>query len=189
MINAVTGFDGSYSGIGIQGYYNHDPARVDDSGNGQENIADMLYLSGGVEEEANGLYTRNQILIGNGLAISEEEPDASGLTEADRTQVRELQAKDREVRQHEQTHVGMLGPYARGGPSYVYQMGPDGRAYAIGGSVKADIGKESTPGATIAKARILRMAATSVDGASSADLAVAGSAGVMESEALLATVA
>ena len=42
---------------------------------------------------------------------------------------------DREERQHEQAHLSAAGGHARGGPSYQYETGPDGKRYAVGGEV------------------------------------------------------
>jgi hypothetical protein len=57
------------------------------------------------------------------------------LSDADRETIRKLRSRDAEVRSHEQQHVAALGGYAAGAPTYVYQTGPDGISYAIGGSV------------------------------------------------------
>jgi hypothetical protein len=94
-------------------------------------------------------------------------------------QVQELQKRDREVRQHEQTHLALLGPYARGAPTYIYQIGPDGRAYAVGGSVQVDMSQESIGAENSAKSARIRMAAGGVEDPSAADMAVSGQASRM----------
>ncbi len=48
---------------------------------------------------------------------------------------RRLQARDAKVRQHEAAHIMAAGGQVHGGPVYDYQTGPDGRRYAVGGSV------------------------------------------------------
>lgn len=48
--------------------------------------------------------------------------------------IRELSAKDREVRAHEQAHASVGGQYA-GAASFTYQRGPNGVSYAVGGEV------------------------------------------------------
>ena len=106
------------------------------------------------------------------------------LSDEQRQQLLELQARDREVRQHEQAHLAAAGPYVKGGPKYTYQKGPDGRQYAVGGEVSIDTSAvEGDPEATIAKARIVRQAASAPVDPSSQDRAVAAAASKMESEA------
>ena len=57
------------------------------------------------------------------------------LTDEEKAEVDELKDRDREVRQHEQAHMAAAGPYAKGGPSYEYTRGPDGKRHAVGGEV------------------------------------------------------
>lgn len=106
-----------------------------------------------------------------------------GLTPAERRVVDQLAARDREVRAHEQAHLAAAGPYAQG-VSYDYQTGPDGRQYAVGGSVAVDTAPiPGDPQATIAKAQQLRRAALAPAQPSAADRAVAAKAARMEMEA------
>lgn len=100
-----------------------------------------------------------------------------GLTEAEEQQVADLKQRDREVRQHEQAHSVVLGSYAAGVPVYYYQMGPDGRAYAVGGSVKVDMSGTGSASRDAAKAMKIRAAAAASGDMSSADMSVAMSAG------------
>ena len=64
--------------------------------------------------------------------------------------ITKLQARDTEVRAHEAAHMAAGGGIA-GGASYDYQIGPDDKAYAIGGEVPIDISTESDPKATQSK--------------------------------------
>jgi hypothetical protein len=48
--------------------------------------------------------------------------------------IRDLSARDREVRAHEQAHASVGGQYA-GAASFTYQRGPNGVNYAVGGEV------------------------------------------------------
>ena len=58
----------------------------------------------------------------------------SELSASERADVARLQQRDQQVRQEEEAHAAVAGDLA--GPiSYVYQQGPDGRQYAVGGSV------------------------------------------------------
>ncbi len=95
------------------------------------------------------------------------EPDHE---DAERT--RELQARDAEVRQHEQAHMaaggGLTGP-----ASYRYERGSDGRQYAVEGEVSIDTASEPDPDATIAKMRQVRRAALAPHDPSSQDHSVA----------------
>ena len=98
--------------------------------------------------------------------------------------VDELKARDREVRAHEQAHVAAAGSYARGGPAYTYQRGPDGQNYAVGGEVSIDTSAiEGDPEATIRKAQVVRAAALAPADPSAQDRAVAAAATQMEAQA------
>ena len=91
-------------------------------------------------------------------------------------QLRELKARDREVRAHEQAHQAVGGQYA-GAVSYTYQRGPDGNQYAVGGEVSIDIAPvEGDPQATIEKMRKVRAAALAPAEPSGQDRAVAAQA-------------
>jgi len=129
---------------------------------------DTVSINGEAEETA-GSYTKEDILLGGRGQLGE-------LDESDRKMIAELEARDREVRAHEQAHAALLGRYAIGGPSYTFQRGPDGRAYAVGGSMTVDLSTEATPEATAMKARIIERAAMGGGDPSPADRSVALSA-------------
>lgn len=96
--------------------------------------------------------------------------------EQDLQQIKELKARDTEVRTHEQAHVAVGGQYA-GSPSYDYQRGPDGANYAVGGEVPIDVGViNGDPQATIDKMQTVRAAALAPAEPSSADRAIAADA-------------
>lgn len=90
---------------------------------------------------------------------SEDGLEGQSLSGGERQYLDQLQAADREVKAHEMAHLAAAGSYARGGASYQYKQGPDGKKYAVGGEVSIDIGKESTPEKTIEKMRVVRRAA------------------------------
>jgi hypothetical protein len=98
--------------------------------------------------------------------------------------VERLKAEDRKVRQHEQAHLAAAGPYARGGAQLEYTVGPDGKQYAVGGEVTISTSRESTPEATLKKARTIRRAALAPAEPSSQDRRVAAQASQLEREAL-----
>ena len=114
--------------------------------------------------------------------------DTSGSSPTDAQQQSEqaaidaLEARDQEVRNHEQAHQTAGGQYASA-PSYSTQRGPDGESYAIGGEVQIDISAESEPAATIRKMQQVRTAALAPAEPSSQDHAVAAKASRLESEA------
>ena len=109
---------------------------------------------------------------------------AGELTEEQQKQVEQLKSRDREVQAHERAHAAAAGPYARGGPSFTYQKGPDGQRYAVGGEVQIDTSSiEGDPEATLRKAQIIRAAALAPAEPSSQDRAVAVKATQMEAGA------
>ncbi len=109
--------------------------------------------------------------------------NSQALTEAEVEMVRELKQRDREVKTHEQAHMATAGQYARGGPSYTFQQGPDGKRYAVGGEVPIDVGKEKTPEETIQKMRTVRSAALAPASPSPADRSIAATASAAEAQA------
>ncbi len=124
------------------------------------------------------------------LSISEEaqaqadSPNVTELSEGEFAQLTELKQRDREVRSHEQAHVAAAGQYARGGPSFEYQVGPDGQRYAIGGEVDIDTSPiANDPAATIQKAQQIRAAALAPADPSSQDRRIAAAATQMEAQA------
>ncbi|MEQ6291858.1 putative metalloprotease CJM1_0395 family protein [Vogesella sp. GCM10023246] len=106
------------------------------------------------------------------------------LSDDDKTLVRALQNRDREVRAHEQAHLAAASGISVSGPSYDYQQGPDGVRYAIGGSVNIEVSPARTPEETAQKARIIQSAALAPAQPSGQDLAVAARARQMELKAL-----
>lgn len=98
--------------------------------------------------------------------------------------VRELQQRDQEVRTHEQAHISAGGPHVSGGASYTYQKGPDGREYAIGGSVSIDTSEvPGDPEASQKKAQTVRRAAMAPSNPSAQDQKVASEAAALEAKA------
>jgi hypothetical protein len=105
------------------------------------------------------------------------------LTPAEEQVVQQLQNRDREVKTHEMAHLASAGQYARGSPSYSYQMGPDGQRYAIGGEVSIDISKERTPEQTMQKMEVVISAALAPAQPSPADRSIAAAAAAMHAQA------
>ena len=116
--------------------------------------------------------------------LTEKLPTGADLTLEEQEQVAELQARDQEVRIHEMAHVLAGGAYVTGGPSYEYQTGPDGKGYAIGGSVGIDTSPiEGDPEATIQKMQAVAAAALAPAKPSGQDLKVAAAARQAEAKA------
>lgn len=91
--------------------------------------------------------------------VPSSDADKGALTPEQEAMVDELAARDREVRRHEEAHARVGGQYA-GQPSYTFQVGPDGKDYAIGGEVPIDIAPVAgDPEATIAKMAVVKRAA------------------------------
>jgi hypothetical protein len=108
------------------------------------------------------------------------------LTVEEQRQLRELAARDREVRAHEQAHLRVGRDLVRGAASYTYQQGPDGRQYAVGGEVKIDTtGVPGDPEATEEKAYHIRETALAPIQPSNQDRAVASTASRMAQDARL----
>lgn len=117
----------------------------------------------------------------NGNQVQDDDREVQQETE--REVIRELAARDREVRAHEQAHAAVGGQYA-GSPVYVYERGPDGVRYAVGGEVSISTGAiPGDPEATIAKAQQIRRAANAPAEPSPQDRQVAAEASRLEAEA------
>jgi hypothetical protein len=110
--------------------------------------------------------------------------DQTQTNAAQQAEVRELQKRDREVRAHESAHVAAGGSYVRGGASFQFVTGPDGRLYATGGEVSIDTSSiPDDPEATILKMQTVRRAALAPAQPSSQDRSVAASASQAEAQA------
>ena len=82
-----------------------------------------------LQEEPNGGSSRGGAQDGPSLVR-----DAQELSPEERAEVDRLRIRDQQVRQEEQAHAANAGDLA--GPiSYSTVTGPDGRSYAVGGSV------------------------------------------------------
>lgn len=113
-----------------------------------------------------------------------DENSATGPTRADGTPLEpqeiqllnQLKQIDREVRQHEQAHQTVGGAYT-GSISYEYEVGPDGKRYAVAGEVPIDYGPvPNDPQATIEKMHTVIAAAMAPADPSPKDYQVAAQA-------------
>jgi hypothetical protein len=108
---------------------------------------------------------------------------AKQLTPEERAEVAKLAARDRDVRAHEAAHLAAAGSLANG-VEFDYQMGPDGKLYAVGGKVKISVPGGLTPEQALADARQLRAAANAPTDPSGQDMSVSAQASSMEARAL-----
>ena len=110
--------------------------------------------------------------------------DPGELTPEEQEEVTRLKKRDAEVRAHENAHKAAAGQHARGGPTYEFERGPDGRRYAVGGEVQIDTSPvPNDPDATILKMRQVRRAALAPAEPSPQDRRVASEASQQESAA------
>lgn len=115
-------------------------------------------------------------VAGSSAARASADPKQQ-LTEDQLKQLSSLQARDREVRNHEAAHQAAAGGLATSGASFSYQRGPDGQFYAIGGEVHIDTSPVAgNPAATLAKAQTVIQAALAPADPSGQDRQVAAQA-------------
>jgi hypothetical protein len=135
----------------------------------------------------NDTANQNQDTEAQSQSKKSNQPSAKGVNLSDPEVLKvisQLEARDREVRIHEQAHAAVGGQYVTSGPSYSYQTGPDGKRYAVGGNVGIDVSPiPDDPEATLNKARQVIQAAMAPAQPSSQDYAVAQSAQAMMQQA------
>ena len=95
-------------------------------------------------------------------------PDYSGRV--NKETLRNFRNYHTEVQAHERLHQA-IGGAAVGSASYVYQRGPDGRFYAVGGRVNVSIPAGTSPEDALRMLRQVQLAAISPASPSSQDLA------------------
>jgi len=102
---------------------------------------------------------------------------------ADQQEIKSLQSRDREVRAHEQAHAA-VGGVATGSPSYTFEVGPDGKKYAVEGEVSVDLSPvKGNPRATITKMQKVYNAALAPANPSIQDTRVANRAAQLIAQA------
>lgn len=96
--------------------------------------------------------------------------------QADLKVIDTLKQRDLEVRAHERAHASTGGSLT-GAPSYTFEVGPDGKKYAVGGEVSVDLSTVAgDPQATITKMKKVHAAALAPVNPSGQDIRVAASA-------------
>ena len=166
-----------------------------DSGKPRSASGDILDLSPGVQQSRESKWTDSRGKLESEksnsaksekpvLQSTEKLPSGVELTADEQQEVARLKALDQEVRVHEMAHVMAGGGFVTSGPSYTYKTGPDGKAYAVGGSVGIDTSPVSgDPEATIRKMQTVAAAAMAPAEPSGQDHKVATAARQAEAKA------
>ena len=146
---------------------------------------DRVSLSSVSQARASALFEAEE-LSGEEESTSQHTGPKSDLelSDEERQLLKELRARDAEVRAHEQAHLAAAGPYANGAPTFEFQTGPDGRQYAVGGEVSIDSSPvPGNPEATVRKAQTIKRAALAPSDPSAQDRQVAAQAAQIEAQA------
>ena len=105
------------------------------------------------------------------------------LSPEDIKRLQVLKQIDRRTRAHEKAHMAAGGGIVMGGPTYKYEIGPDGKQYAFQGDVKIDVSPGPNPRATLRKAMQIQRAALAPADPSAQDRRVAAEAQRMAEDA------
>ncbi len=98
-------------------------------------------------------------------------------------EIKALKRRDQEVRSHELAHDAVGGAYT-GAPAYSFEVGPDGKKYAVGGEVSVDLAPiKGDPRATITKMQKVYAAALAPANPSIQDTRIANSAAKLIAQA------
>ena len=125
--------------------------------------------------------TGSESVDGQDTAITEQQANAEAF--AEKQVIRNLEIRDKEVRTHEMAHAAVGGAFT-GSPSYSYEIGPDGKKYAVEGEVAVDLTPiAGDPKETIAKMKKVQAAALAPASPSAQDTRVAASASGIIAEA------
>ncbi len=92
--------------------------------------------------------------------------------------LQKFKSRDSEVKSHEQAHAA--SGITKGAIQYNYQMGPDGKMYAVGGSVRLDTSIPDDPKAAQVKLDKIKDAASASSDMSGADSQITISANLMK---------
>ena len=149
----------------------------------KENNSNLKDIDNKIELEKNKKNTTDKNNKDNSkkYSITKNKDD---LSDTEKRMIAELERMDRAVKAHESAHKAAGGGLVRGGASYSYIIGPDGKRYASSGEVKIDMSYNlSNPEATIQKMAQVKRAALAPIDPSAQDRAVAQKASAIQSEA------
>jgi len=148
-------------------------ARSQESGSDAEGGADAADATGSAEDAASDVSAEPSK---DASAVDGTVFSAEALSDDEQKSVEQMRQRDREVRTHEQAHKTAGGAYA-GSMRLSYQMGPDGKRYAVEGSVPIDVSPVAgDPAATLRKMEVVHRAANAPANPSGADRSVAAQA-------------
>ena len=99
--------------------------------------------------------------------------DGNEMSRSDKALLEKLKARDAKVRSHETMHMMAAGGQAQGLPTYTYQTAPDGRRYAIGGSVNISVIQTGDEEANVRRANMAYRAAMATGEPSARDMQTA----------------
>jgi len=116
--------------------------------------------------------------------VSKLKPNGEKMSDSEAKEVQNLKSTDQKVRQHEQAHLAVGGSIVVSGPNYQYQIGADGRRYAVAGEVVIDNSPVAGDAeATISKMQHVQRTALAPADPSAQDRAVASQAAQTEMRA------
>ena len=92
-------------------------------------------------------------------ALAEPAKPVGELDAEERAELRRLQARDARIRAKEMARLGAAGSLALSGARFRFEVGPDGRKYAVDGEVRVDTAHEGDPERNLEKARQLQVTA------------------------------
>lgn len=122
-------------------------------------------------------------LAGLDRQVAAEDDGEAKLSDEQQREIDALKRADTEIRRHEAAHSNAGGRYT-GAASFEYQVGPDGKRYAVAGEVPIDVSPVAgDPQATIAKMQVVKRAASAPTTPSGQDRSVAATAAKVEAEA------
>jgi hypothetical protein len=149
------------------------PVQMSGSGAGAGSAAAAISQgTSGLSDSASGASSSSQ---SNASPVSAP----ATLTAAQLRDVSWLQNRDRDVRAHEAAHEAAGGSLV-GAPSFQYEVGPDGRTYAIGGDVTVNVSiVPGDPQATVTRMDQVRAAALAPADPSAQDDLVAAEAAAL----------
>jgi hypothetical protein len=148
-------------------------ARSQESAADAEDGADAAAATGSTEEAASDTPANPSK---DASAVQGTVFAAEALSDDEQKSVDQMRQRDREVRTHEQAHKSAGGAYA-GSMRLSFQMGPDGKRYAVEGSVPIDVSPVAgDPAATLRKMEVVHRAANAPANPSGADRSVAAQA-------------
>jgi len=123
-------------------------------------------------EQLNKIEQKDELELSRSKDYIENSPVNKNYDEQDFARILEkFRNKDAEVKTHEQAHASI--GHTTSPISYNYQQGPDGKMYAVGGSVRLDTSIPDDPKAAAFKLDMIQKAASGVAHPSAADGAIA----------------